>query len=141
MKNMTVRSLLILLAIILSSGAAMSEQTKEDIAIQAAEDWLATVDALGYGKSWDMAASFFKNALPKEQWTKSMNAFRKPLGTLINRKLKSKKYMTNLPGAPDGEYVVIQFETSFENKKKAIETVTPMLDSDGQWKVSGYYIK
>jgi hypothetical protein len=47
----------------------------------------------------------------------------------------------SLPGAPDGEYVVIQFATSFENKKSAIETVTPMLDSDGEWRVSGYFIK
>jgi hypothetical protein len=44
-------------------------------------------------------------------------------------------------GIPDGQYVVIQFITSFTNKKPAIETVTPMLDSDGIWRVSGYYIK
>ncbi|MEW6584469.1 MAG: DUF4019 domain-containing protein, partial [Nitrospirota bacterium] len=54
--------------------------------------------------------------------------------------VKSKKYATSLPGAPDGEYVVIEFETSFENKKSAVETVTPMMDS-GKWRVSGYYIK
>jgi len=45
------------------------------------------------------------------------------------------------PLPPDGEYVVIQFKTSFENKKAAIETITPMLDKDGKWKVSGYFIK
>ena len=28
-----------------------------------------------------------------------------------------------------------------ENKKSGIETVTPMLDNDGQWRVSGYFIK
>ena len=48
---------------------------------------------------------------------------------------------TSLPGAPDGEYVVIQFEASFGNKRASVETVTPMLDKDGQWRVSGYYIK
>jgi len=46
-----------------------------------------------------------------------------------------------VPGAPDGEYVVLRFETSFENKAKAIETVTPMREKDGTWRVSGYYIK
>jgi hypothetical protein len=55
--------------------------------------------------------------------------------------LRSKHYTNTLPGAPDGEYVVIQYETSFENKKSAIETITPMLDEDGRWRVSGYYIK
>ena len=43
--------------------------------------------------------------------------------------------------APDGEYVVIQFATSFENKKTALEKVTPMMDKDGKWRVSGYSIK
>ncbi|MEA1992696.1 MAG: DUF4019 domain-containing protein, partial [Thermodesulfobacteriota bacterium] len=71
----------------------------------------------------------------------SMQAVKKPLGKILSRKLKSKNYMTSLPDAPDGEYVVIQFETSFENKKSALETVTPMLDKDGKWRVSGYFIK
>ena len=64
-----------------------------------------------------------------------------PLGKLISRKFKSATYATSLPGAPDGHYVVIQFNTSFENKKSGIETVTPMMDKDGMWRVSGYYIK
>jgi ribosomal protein S17E len=37
--------------------------------------------------------------------------------------------------------VVIQFDASFENKKSAIETVTPMLDKDGKWRVAGYYVE
>jgi hypothetical protein len=49
--------------------------------------------------------------------------------------------MDTLPGAPDGKYVVIQFESSFSNKKAAIETVTLMMDSDVKWRVSGYFIK
>ena len=60
---------------------------------------------------------------------------------MVSRKIKSQQYATSLPGAPDGEYVVIQYATTFENKADAVETVTPMLDKDGQWKVSGYYIK
>ncbi len=62
-------------------------------------------------------------------------------GYLHYRKVRNQTYTTSVPGAPDGEYVVIQFDTSFQNKKSAIETVTPMLDKDGKWRVSGYYIK
>ena len=70
-----------------------------------------------------------------------MKTVRTPLGKVVVRKLKSKKFTETMPGAPDGEYVVIQYETTFENKKSAVETVTPMLDKDGKWRVSGYYIK
>ena len=113
----------------------------EESAVKAAENWLALVDAGKYEVSWNEAAGFFKNAVSKQDWQKQMEAFRQPLGALISRKLKSKQYAKTLPGAPDGEYVVIQFETSFENKKSAVETVTPMMDKDGQWRVGGYFIK
>jgi len=54
-------------------------------------------------------------------------------------RMKSPAPALSLPGAPDGEYVVIQYETQFEHHTPA-ETVTPMLDKDGAWKVSGYFI-
>ena len=63
------------------------------------------------------------------------------MGKLLSRKLKSATYKTTMPGAPDGEYVVIQYDSSFEHKQAAVETVTPMLDKDGKWRVFGYYIK
>ena len=132
----------IIAGFILSGGTVMaSDAGKEAAAISAAEKWLATVDAGEYSSSWKEAAELFRNAVKPEQWEQSMQAARKPLGKLILRKVQTKIYKTALPGAPDGEYVVIQFETSFENKKTAIETVTPMMDKDGKWRVSGYYIK
>ena len=133
---------LIIVGLILSGGIAMARDAgKETAAISAAENWLATVDAGEYSASWKEAAELFRNAVKPEQWEQSMQAARKPLGKLISRKVQTKIYKTSLPGAPDGEYVLIQFETSFENKKTAIETVTPMMDKDGKWRVSGYYIK
>ena len=70
-----------------------------------------------------------------------MNAFRKPLGNLLSRELISAQHAAQLPGAPDGEYVVMQFKTSFENNKSAVETVTVGPKAGDLWKVSGYYIK
>lgn len=119
----------------------MADQDKEKAAIDASKAWLKLVDEGKYSKSWDEAAQYFKNAVPREQWKTSLESVRSPLGKVQSRNLKSKNYTKTLPGAPDGEYVVIQYETSFQNKQHAIETVTPMMDKDGKWKVSGYYIK
>ena len=66
---------------------------------------------------------------------------RVPLGKLESRKLTSAQYTKTMPGAPDGDYVILQFDASYENKKRAIETVTPMKDKDGKWRVAGYFIK
>ncbi len=118
-----------------------ADQAAQKEAFRAANFWLALVDAGSYAKSWERAADYFKAAVQEEQWVASLKAIRKPLGKAIYRTLKYKKYTTTLPGAPDGEYVVIRFATSFERKKSAIETVTPMRDKDGKWRVAGYYIK
>jgi len=89
----------------------------------------------------DESSEYFKQAVTQDQWEQAVQAVREPLGKLISRKVKSATYTTSLPGAPDGQYVVIQFSTSFENKKSGIETITPRMDRDGMWRVSGYYIK
>jgi len=123
------------------AGCSNKEKAASKAAIAAAESWLAMVDRGEYAQSWDQAAEAFKGALTKKNWEDALNGTRQPLGKTISRKVIKSKYATSLPGAPDGEYVVIQFETSFENKKSAIETVTPMLDKDGNWRVSGYFIK
>ena len=87
------------------------------------------------------AAPMFKRAVAKDQWAKMLEGTRAPLGKVLLRSVKSAVYKSSLPGAPDGQYVVIQYESSFEHKKSAVETVTPSLGDDGQWRVSGYYIR
>ena len=122
-------------------GAIAMAQDKNDAAKKSAESWLAVVDKGDYAASYDEAASIFKLAITKEDWLQKVRAARGPLGKMISRKLKLMQYETTLPGAPDGEYVVIQYDTSFENKRSAVETITPTLDKDGQWRVSGYFIR
>jgi hypothetical protein len=105
----------------------------------AARSWLAIVDAGKYGESWDDAASAFRAAVTRAQWEAMLNQVRKPLGKVVSRTLRSAKLTTELPKAPPGEYVVVEFDTSFENRPSAVERVTPMKEKDGTWKVSGYY--
>lgn len=121
------------------SWAANAE--KEKAAVSAAQKWLALIDDGKYAQSWKEAAEYFRNAVPQDQWKQMLQSVRGPLGKMISRKVSTSEYKTSLAGAPDGEYVVIHFETSYQNKKSAIETVTPILDKDGKWRVAGYYIK
>ena len=107
----------------------------------AAEAWLALVDAGNYAASWKTAAAYLKSVVKEKQWIATMSPVRKPLGKVVSRKLKSAEFTRELPGAPDGQYVVIQFTTEFANKASATETVTPMKEKDGQWRVSGYLIR
>jgi len=120
--------------------SVVGQEEKEE-ALSIAEEWLNLVDEGKYIESWEAAAAYFRGAVTKDQWEVSIKGVREPLGKVISRQVKSSEYTTELPSAPDGEYVVIRFDTSFGNKKSAIETVTPMKEKDGSWKVSGYYIR
>lgn len=132
---------LVVFGLLLGGMVGMAEHSEsEKTAFIAAQKWLGFVDEEKYAESWKETAEYFRNAVKQEQWTESIQAIRKPLGKPVSRKMKSTSYKTSLPGAPDGEYVIIQFETSFTNKKNTIETVTPMMDKDGKWRVAGYYI-
>ena len=122
------------------TGSATTSNDETD-GIAAAKSWLELVDQGQYAESWTEAAPVFQGALPEQKWTDALDKVRKPLGDLISRNLKSAKEMTQMPGAPDGKYVVMQFETSFANKSSAIETVTVGPEENGQWKASGYFIK
>jgi len=130
-----------LLTLFLNVQTLIADEAAEKAAQAAAEKWLGLVDQGQYAESWGTAASYFKNAVPEKQWVQSMKGARQPLGKMISRRLKSATFTTSLPGVPDGQYVVIQYATSFENKASAVETVTPMRDPDQQWRVSGYFIK
>jgi hypothetical protein len=112
----------------------------EDAAQAVADSWLQLVDQGQYEASWEQAAKPLKGAISKDEWTKGCGGARQPLGKLVSRKLKSRQYTEQIPGVPDGKYVVIQYDSVFEQKASAVETVTPMLDSDGAWRVSGYFV-
>ncbi|MGE0455967.1 MAG: DUF4019 domain-containing protein [Vicinamibacteria bacterium] len=126
---------------LLCAPAAWTADTPEQAATKSAEAFLALVDNGRYDESWDAAAKLFQGAVTREKWKEALTATRTPLGKLVSRGLKVAKHTTSLPGAPDGQYVVVQFATSFENKKEAVETVTPMQEKDGSWRVSGYFIR
>jgi hypothetical protein len=136
--------LLTLVAFFAFAGAASNAQTElpQMAAPEArAAKWLALVDTQNYGASWDEAASAFRSRVTREQWSQAARMARTPFGELQRRTLKSATPATSLPGAPDGRYVVMQFDSAFEHKAAAVETLTMALDTDHQWRSVGYFIR
>jgi hypothetical protein len=144
------KSALIVCAMVMARGAVglaaqehapTTQQTAEQIAVREGESWLAMMDAGKYADSWKAAAAVMRGAVTMEKWESTMKNVRDPLGKLESRKLQSATYTTLLPGVPDGDYVVILYETSFEHKATAQETVIMSREKDKVWRVAGYYIK
>ena len=125
----------------LAVASAYAADEKVTAATQAAMTWLQRVDSGQYGESWFQASSDFRGAASKEQWIHALNNVRAPLGKLATRQLKSATPTTKLPNTRPGEYVVLQFDTSYEKANNMVETVIVVQEKNGEWKVSGYFIK
>ena len=109
-------------------------------AVASAEQWLGLVDRGLYADSWDQAGTMLKTQMGKPGWAAAVEPVRRPLGAVVSRKLKSETPTHSLPGVPDGDYDVAQFETDFAGNHKAIETIFLAREAAG-WKVDGYFVK
>ena len=113
---------------------------KRKAAEQAAQTWLALVDSGNYGESWQQAAPFLQAKISKQDWQSTLDKTRSPLGTANHRTLARSAYQTDLPNAPKGEYVIVQYKTALA-AGMFVETLTLQLGSGGKWRVAGYFIK
>ena len=133
-------SMLVFFAILVVA-LSQAQEANTKAAQASVEAWLSLIDNESYKASWDTAATLFRNAVTPAKWQEAAQGARAPLGPMKSRTLKSATVATTLPGAPDGEYVVFQLNTTFERKSAAIETLTTIRETDGTWRVGGYFIR
>ena len=120
--------------------AATDTAAARVVAERAARDWLAVVDSGRYAESWTQASTVFRAAVTQPDWERTVGIARGPFEPFGARHLLGARYFTQLPGAPPGEYVVLQFSTAVGGGRQVIEMITPMKEADGTWRVSGYYV-
>ncbi|WP_286260189.1 DUF4019 domain-containing protein [Pseudoalteromonas apostichopi] len=126
----------LLLITFLSCFCANAEELE---VINHAKSWLVLIDNGQYQQSWQQTDSLFKQAMPQSNWSNVLKQVRVPLGKVILRKNLSLMKYDSLPGTPDGEYVIIQFQSQFMNKEQAVETIS-LSKNSGQWQPLGYFI-
>ena len=136
-----VRVLIGAFAVLLFANLAAADDAKINAAQKSAEVWTQLIDSGNYGESWEQASEPFKKSVAKERWIDAAKQARAPLGKATSRKLTDSNYATQLEGAPAGEYVTLQYQTSFEKMSTAAEIVHFMLAPDGTWRAVGYVIK
>ncbi len=123
------------------SGGARPAPGFEQAAVDAGLPWLALVDAGDFDSAWERAAAYLKLALAREDFVESLSVTRETLGRVLSRELMSVRHVQTMPSAPDGDYVILEFRTEMEHKKSGHETVIPMREEDGEWRISGYWLR
>jgi len=114
-------------------------QDDKDV-IEAGRKWLALVDSGQYDETWEIASPLLKSKVSKEKWNDGLQNLRKPLGKLVSRTPEKFARAHQLPGAPAGDYVIVEYTSTFENGKHP-EQLTWSLEKDDIWRVSGYFIR
>jgi hypothetical protein len=130
-----------LLIIFLPKFNERPDKEKAQAAAAAVDAFLHRVDTDKFAESWQISASLLKGKVPEQLWADQLGKIRAVAGPLVERTEESMTYSTSAKDSPEGEYIVVTFDTSFERKKDASEIVTVMLDTDGTWRVAGYFIK
>ena len=133
---------IVLLILFFCAGAAYA--TEKDILDEiesSARSWLALTDEGQYTESWRKASSHLQKKKSESEWIKTVGVIRKPLGSMEARYIATAGYAKGLSGFPEGEYVVVQFYTTFKARGLVMETITLAKEKDKTWRVADYAIK
>jgi hypothetical protein len=137
----TLRCAFVALAIACCAASAFAQDPNSTTVQSAAREWLALSDADNAAQSFDAAGQQFKRAMSRDGWVAALKKAREPLGKAEQRSVLATTFATSVPGAPDGNYAIVLFRTSFAKKADAAESVTLERESDGAWRVVGYFIR
>lgn len=128
-------------ALFSTAGALYAQDTSSETeaAETAAESWIALVDSESYVDSWEAASPAFQTGISQDEWATAVEQVRGQVGTIESRTLLDSQYHTSLPNAPEGEYVVLQYESVFTQLPQAMEMVV-LTKADDEWKAAGYQV-
>ncbi|ADK86253.1 conserved hypothetical protein [Desulfarculus baarsii DSM 2075] len=129
------------LTMALCLAGPLPARSAQDQAGRAATEWLALVDGGDYRQAWSATGELIRDAMTAQAWESLLEQARRPLGEKSARQETSRRAYEQLPGAPDGQYLVLTFDSSFAHKARAMETLTLRREADGVWRVVGYFIR
>ena len=120
--------------------AADPHTAEEQAAERQALGFLGYLDHGRFADSYAYTGMLIRTQLDRNAYAKQLEKARAGVGALLSRELINATYTTTVPGAPEGQYVVLNYGASFANRQQAEETIT-LAFAKGYWRVSGYYIK
>ena len=130
------------IAPLLAAATAFAQDPRAGVVVTVAREWLELVDRGEVAGSYARAGERFRKAVSGSAWSAAYEQERRPRGALVQRGLYQTVFNARVPGASsDGEFATLAFRTAFANQSVAMETVSLERESDGAWRVVGYFIR
>jgi hypothetical protein len=124
-----------------SQAAEQPTRGDDQATIDGGKKWLELIDAGKTGEAWDHTAASLKSAVTRSDWVGGVSEIRKPYGKLVSRTPSRFARTHTLPDAPQGDYAIVEYESTFAGGKSALEQLTWKLESDGVFRIAGYFIR
>ena len=106
---------------------------------EAADGYLTLLDRGQNEEVWHRYATIFKESVTLDAWIKQVEQLKKPLGKAKTRMQRDAIGQQDPTNHPPGEYVMMNFETGFENDE-VLETLV-LFRQDQKWLLAGYFLK
>ncbi|MBE0502269.1 MAG: DUF4019 domain-containing protein [Desulfuromonadales bacterium] len=110
-------------------------------ATTAAFEFLQRIDNNDFEEARKEGAALLKERETLIGWVEKLRGVRNSLGSVIERKQIEVSYSTSAKDSPDGEYVMLTFNSQYQKRVAVSETVIVMLDKNRGWRVAGYFFK
>ena len=139
MKRLFATTLLVLLSLGISSNTGSAESFPSQ-ALLTAEQFVSIVDNEDFSAAYRQASEILRIINSEQEWTAEQRRHQQVLGRVLERQLIAVRARDAHAGFPDGNYLIVCFESRTEFKQKAIEVVlVGQLGED--WRVCKYSIR
>jgi len=130
-----------MLTIMLTAPVGAEPSSPDRLSTQKALSFLELVDQGRYDDAWLSTSTLFQNLNNQDQWQSRQQAIRAGYGALSSRQIHLISYRQTYSLSPDGQYVVVQFESSYTNKADTIETVVLDCRTAPECSIRAYIIR
>jgi hypothetical protein len=125
---------------VLAQAAENSQGAAEQAAQRQALGFLGYLDQGRFADSYAYTGVLMRNQLDPQTYAAKIENMRAGVGALQGRQLIDANPTNTVPGAPEGQYIVLHYHANYQNLNDAVETIT-LAYAKGYWRVIGYYIK
>lgn len=139
MKKLFAITLLGLSCLLLAPSATLANLLSQD-AVAAAERFARIIDSGNSSDAYTQASPLLRLALNEQEFKTDIERAHILLGPVQQRQLTALRSVGIYPHLPDGEYLIVQFETRTLHKNKAAEIIV-LQRQDGLWLVADYSIR
>jgi len=129
---------ILLISLAIPADATLLSQSQAE---NQSRGFLKQLDQGQNDESWHAMSALFQAFTDQARWKTRQQVIRASYGPLISREFKNVSYRTTFSLSPDGEYVIVQFRSSYQNKSESIETVVLDCSSGPACSVREYIIQ